>query len=122
LQLIDVPQASELAAYAVWDPAVKENGIARLALVNTAIRNETLSTGSSDEVITVDVSEFVDRRRPAVRVKRMTGPGADSKDSDAVIWAGQAFTNGTATGPEEVEKPNGGRVTVRGSEGVLVFF
>ena len=52
----------------------------------------------------------------------MTAPGADSKDSDTATWAGQAFTNGTASGREEIEGLQNGCVTVRGSEAVLVFF
>lgn len=53
----------------------------------------------------------------------MTSPGVDSKDSDLATWAGQAFTNGTASGNEVLESPFEGReVTVQGSEAVLVFF
>ncbi|KAF8509442.1 hypothetical protein JB92DRAFT_514731 [Gautieria morchelliformis] len=130
LQLIDVPQAPALAAYAVWDPAARPTGLARLALVNTAIRNATAGAGAgagagapdAEGAVTVDLRALVSKQRPQARVKRMTAPGADSKDSDAATWAGQAFTNGTAGGEEEIEGLHGGRVTVRGSEAVLVLF
>ncbi|KAF8588092.1 glycoside hydrolase family 79 protein [Ramaria rubella] len=123
LQLVDVPQAGGLAAYAVWDPAVRSTGLARLALINTAIRNETSSVAQSDaEAVTVDLSEFIDHSRSSVQVKRMTAPGTDSKDSDTATWAGQAFSNGTASGREQIEGLHNGQVTVGGSEAVLVFF
>ena len=123
LQLVDTPQATALAAYAVWDPAVRHTGLARLVLINTAIRNQTITDSAApDEAVTVDLSEFIGRERPSVRVKRMTAPGADSKASDAATWAGQAFTNGTASGREDIEQLQHGRVTVQGSEAVLVLF
>ena len=45
---------------------------------------------------------------------------ADTKTG--ITWAGQSFTNGTASGTEVVEALQDGKVTVKGSEGVLVFF
>ncbi|KIJ37551.1 glycoside hydrolase family 79 protein, partial [Sphaerobolus stellatus SS14] len=122
LQLINVPEVQSLAAYAIWDPAARPSGIARLALINTAIRNVTMAASSADETVTVDLTSFIDPKRPAPSVKRMTSPGADSKDTDQATWAGQAFTNGTASGVEKIEKLNRGKVVIRGSEAVLVFF
>lgn len=56
-------------------------------------------------------------------VKRLTASGLDSKDSDSATWAGQAFTNGTASGTEVLETlSEGNKVVVRGSEAVLVIF
>lgn len=57
-----------------------------------------------------------------VKVKRMTAPGLDSKDSETATWAGQGFANGTASGEEIVEGLESGRITLKGSEAVLVFF
>lgn len=90
-----------------------------MVFINTAIRNQTDT--SEDETITVDLSSFMESSRSA-QVKRMTSPGADSKNSDTATWAGQAFTNGTASGPEMIERIDHGKVTVRGSEAVLVTF
>ena len=58
----------------------------------------------------------------AAKVKRMTSVGLDSTDSSAATWAGQSFENGTPSGTEVVEPLEGGKVTVQGSEGVLVIF
>jgi len=123
LQLIDVPEAESVAAYAVWDPAARKSGVARLALINTAIRNVTMSQSDIEkETVTFDLTPFIDPKRPIPKVKRMTALGADSKDVDSVTWAGQAFTNGTASGKEVIERLERGTITVKGSEGVLVFF
>ncbi|KIP07665.1 glycoside hydrolase family 79 protein [Phlebiopsis gigantea 11061_1 CR5-6] len=109
-----------LAAYAVWDPAARavDHGPARLALLNLAIRN--MSSSATEGQVSVDLSAWV--RKSGAKVKRMTALGLDSKDSDTVTWAGQSFTNGTASGTETVETLKNGTVTVNGSEGVLVFF
>ena len=74
------------------------------------------------ETVTFDLTPFIDPKRPIPKVKRMTALGADSKDVDSVTWAGQAFTNGTASGKEVIESLDHGKITVKGSEGVLVFF
>ncbi|ETW83108.1 major facilitator superfamily [Heterobasidion irregulare TC 32-1] len=54
----------------------------------------------------------------------MTAPGMDSKDSSKVVWAGQSYANGVSEGDEVVEvlSSSDTRVTVGGSEGVIVFF
>ena len=120
--MVNVPEKESVAAYAIWDPAVRKTGIARLAVINTAIRNVTMDATTVDETVTMDLTPFIDSKRPSPKVKRMTAPGADSKDVDSVTWAGQAFTNGTASGHEVIEKLYHGKVIVKGSECVLVFF
>ena len=79
--------------------------------------------------VSVDVSRWT--RVPSntnggigqTRVKRMTAPGLDSKDSGAATWAGQSYENGTASGTEVIEAlSQNGTVIVKRSEGVLVFF
>jgi hypothetical protein len=55
------------------------------------------------------------------RLKRMTAPGLDEKNTDLVTWARQAYTNGTASGKLEVERISDDSVWVRDSEAVLVF-
>lgn len=121
LSLIDIPDEPQLAAYAIWDPVKRSDGIARLALLNLNTRNTTTSAEQAEELaVTVDVSRLTGRG--AVTVKRMSSPGLDSKDVDEILWAGQSFTNGTATGTATVEKVNGNKITIAGSEGVLVFF
>lgn len=142
LQLINVPEAPGVAVYAIWDDAVRQDGIARLAIINTAIRNTT-TPAQDDGSVTFDLSRFIPknsgRRSREVQnsatdsnssshststvVKRLTAPGLDSTDSDTATWAGQAFTNGTASGKEVLEALDEGRkVVIRGSEAVLVIF
>ncbi|KAI0091215.1 glycoside hydrolase superfamily [Irpex rosettiformis] len=113
---------SNLAAYAVWDPAARsiKEGPARLVLLNLAVRNSSSSTDAGQ--VTVDLRQWT-KNVGSVRVKRMTSAGLDSKDSRLTTWAGQSFENGTATGSEIIERlESSGSVTVKGSEGVLVFF
>ncbi|KAI0667963.1 hypothetical protein C8Q78DRAFT_1051225 [Trametes maxima] len=120
--LIDVPGHDDVAVYAIWDPAIRSSGIARLAVLNLAVRNEsTPSENAADTAVTLDLSRYLQKGKAAT-VKRMTAPGLDSKDSSRVTWAGQSYANGTAEGAEVVEKLTNGTVTVGGSEGVLVFF
>lgn len=85
------------------------------------------AAGNVSVSVDVDVAAWLRQGKGGgggeVRVKRMTAPGLDSKDSSAATWAGQSFEDGTASGEEVVEGLEDGRtVTVRGSEAVLVFF
>ncbi|KAH8112653.1 hypothetical protein DFH11DRAFT_1784002 [Phellopilus nigrolimitatus] len=122
LSLVDVPAYPQLAAYAIWDPPARADGVARLALLNLAARN--MSTSAADaarDAVTVNLTPYL-REGQAARVKRMTSPGLDSKDVSRVLWAGQSYENGTASGEETVESLVDGKVTLQGSEGILVFF
>ena len=119
--LPSTPGLPNLAAYAIWDPAIRavHDGPARLALLNLAVRN--VSTAQDAGEVQVDVGAWL-RGGSQARVKRMTAPGLDSKDSDTATWAGQSYTNGTASGVAVVESVVGGKISVKGSEAVLVFF
>ncbi|EJD07106.1 uncharacterized protein FOMMEDRAFT_77371 [Fomitiporia mediterranea MF3/22] len=125
LSLIDVPSHPQLAAYAIWDPSARKDNIARFVLLNLSVRNESTSAADAalDEVV-VDLSSYVrgGKGKSGAKVKRMTSPGLDSKDVSRVLWAGQSYENGTASGEEVIENLEDGKVTVQGSEGVLVFF
>ena len=70
----------------------------------------------------MDVASIAGDATQGIKVKRMTAPGMDSKDVDIVTWAGQAYTNGTASGEEVLEDVTDGMVVVNGVEGVIVFF
>lgn len=86
-----------------------------------AIRNETTSDADAEELaVSVDLSPYI--RGAEAKVKRLTSPGLDSKNSSAALWAGQSYANGIASGIETVEKLKNGLVRVAGSEGILVFF
>lgn len=125
LSLIDIPTLPQLAAYAIWDPTARTDGVARLALLNLAVRNTTSSAVDAEAMaVTVDLSRYVRSGAGSVlaQVKRMTSLGLDSNDPTASTWAGQSYENGTASGTEHVEVLQNGKVTVQGSEGVLVFF
>lgn len=80
------------------------------------------STVGSDSDVVVDLSPYLRKGRREAKVKRMTAPSLDSKDASRVLWAGQSYENGTASGGEVIEGLDNGTVTVQGSEGVLVFF
>lgn len=127
LSLIDIPDQPQLAAYAIWDPAVRSGGLARLALLNLGVRNVTTSAEDAAALAaTVDISPYLRSAKGSSRgratLKRMTSPGLDTKDVSKVLWAGQSYENGTASGWEDIEDVTNGTVTIQGSEGVLVFF
>ena len=125
LSLIDIPDQPQLAAYAIWDPAARRDGIARLALLNLAVRNVSTSVADAAALAaTVDISPYVrnTKGKGIASLKRMTSPGLDSKDVGSVLWAGQSYENGTASGSEMIEKVTNGTVTIQGSEGILIFF
>ncbi|KDQ57014.1 glycoside hydrolase family 79 protein [Jaapia argillacea MUCL 33604] len=113
ISLIPTPSNPQLAVYAIWDNSI----LSRMAILNLSTRNVTSSQDAGEVV--VDLSEYVSGS--GATVKRMTAPGLDSKDSSLVTWAGQSYENGTASGMEVIETLQGGSVTVKGSEGVLVF-
>lgn len=122
--LPSLPAYPQLAAYVIWDAAVHTSGPARLALLNLAVRNVSSAVAEQEAVaVTVDLSDWLRMAGAGsdIKVKRMTAPGLDSKDSGIVTWAGQSYENGTASGIEVIEGLSGGKVTVQGSEAVLVF-
>ncbi|CAE6425869.1 unnamed protein product [Rhizoctonia solani] len=112
---------STLAVYAIWDPSVRTDGIARMVILNMSLRREGVA---ADEAlaVTVDVSKYLRGGRTSAKVKRMRSPGVESKDSDRVTWAGQSYSAGVPVGNEVVEQLSSGKVNVRGSEGVLITF
>lgn len=123
--LPSLPSHPQLAAYAIWDPAARSSGPARLALLNLAVRNVTATAAEQEAAaVTVDLSHLVEGigKGSSAKVKRMTAPGLDSKDSSTATWAGQSYANGVASGKEVIEGLQRGLVTLQGSEGVLVFF
>ncbi|KAF8760713.1 Glycosyl hydrolase family 79 C-terminal beta domain [Rhizoctonia solani] len=99
---------STLAVYAIWDPSSRTDGIARIVILNMSLRRQNVA---ADEAltVTVDVSKYLRRGSPAAKVKRMTSPGVESKDSDRVTWAGQSYSAGVPVGAEVVERLNAGR-------------
>ena len=93
-------------------------------MLNLSVRNVSTSEGDAkrNEAV-LDLSPYLrDGNGGNAVVKRMTSPGLDSKDVSRVLWAGQSYVDGTASGKEVVEELDDGKVTVRASEGVLVFF
>jgi len=91
-------------------------------LLNLATRNVTSTTQERNATaVTLDLTPYV-RQGKAATVKRMTALGLDSTDSRTATWAGQSYENGTASGAENIELLQQSRVTVQGSEGVLVSF
>ena len=125
LSLIPIESHPQLAVYAIWDPTTRKNNIARMVLLNLSVRNvSTPAEEAAANEALFDLSPYLRKtkgRKHAI-VKRMTSPGLDSKDVSRVTWAGQSYEDGTASGQEVVERLEDGRVRVRASEGVLVFF
>ncbi|KAI0784579.1 glycoside hydrolase superfamily [Abortiporus biennis] len=120
--LPSISSQPQFAAYAIWDKTLRSSGPAKLAILNLATRNVTSTQTEKDNVaIEVDLSEYIQKGRMG-RVKRMTALGLDSTDSASATWAGQSFENGVASGAENVENLVDGKVTIQGSEAVLVFF
>lgn len=111
---------STLAVYAIWDPSARSGGVARMVILNMALRREGVAADEA-ETVTVDVGKYV-RRGNSAKVKRMSSPGVESKDSARVTWAGQSYSAGVPAGSEVVEQLNASKVSVRGSEGVLITF
>ncbi|KZT29970.1 glycoside hydrolase family 79 protein [Neolentinus lepideus HHB14362 ss-1] len=117
ISLIPTPSHPQLAVYAIWD----QSSLSRIAVLNLAIRNVTASDEEKEAaVVYINLSDYIEEGSTA-KVKRMSAPGLDSKDSSAVTWAGQSYENGTASGVEVVETLEDGILSVQGSEGVLVF-
>jgi len=108
-------------AYAVYENNLRQPK--KLALINWAPYNTTVPNDTK-KAVTLDIRQWVEKRGrgyKTVTAKRLTAPGIDTKDSDLVTWAGQAFTNGTAVGREKIERIEDGVVNLRGSEALLVF-
>lgn len=91
-------------------------------MLNLAPRMVGESSSSEGDVV-VDVSSLVlGGSKRGVRVKRMTASGIDVTKTSKVTWAGQSYSNGSPSGRLVTESLQpGGFVTVRASEGVIVF-
>jgi hypothetical protein len=123
IALIDVPSQPQLAVYAIWDDAISHSGPARLAALNLSPRNETTPADEAAQAeVILDISEYVKGgAKNNAAIKRMQAPGLSSKNSTAVTWAGQSYADGKPAGNEMNEKLQSGKITIPGSEGVLVF-
>jgi hypothetical protein len=91
-----------------------------MVVLNMALRREGVAADES-ETVSVDVSKWV-KKGTGAKVKRMSAPGVESKDVGRITWAGQSYTDGVPVGDLIVEGLNSGKVSVKGSEGVLIFF
>lgn len=127
ISLIPTPAFPQLAVYAVWDPIARpsRDGPARITILNLNTRNVTATPQEVDQSsVTLDLSSYARKgfgaRKPSV--KRMTSPGLDSTDATTATWAGQSYESGQASGKLVTESLQGGKVTVKGSEGAIVFF
>lgn len=110
------------SAYAISESGKggRRSEVKRLALINMQFVNSTIPDDGSGKSVEIDINDWLPKG-DSVKVKRMSAPGIDVQDADLVTWAGQAWTNGTAKGDEQIENVEGGVVHVKGSEGVLVF-
>ena len=128
--LPSLPTHPQVAAYAGWDSSVRSAKPSRLALLNLAVRNISSTPAEQKAAaVTLDISQWVGKHTGSadassrnIKVKRMTAPGLDSKNSSTATWAGQSYENGTARGEEVVEELEGTTITLQGSETALLFF
>ncbi|KAF7424660.1 hypothetical protein PC9H_009970 [Pleurotus ostreatus] len=109
--------AGQLVAYGFWDESLPSTtkSPAKLALINMQIFNHTQTEQRPST--TFDISAFA---RGPVMVRRLQAPGADIKDANVTVWAGQTFESGLAKGSLREERINGGKIVVPASEAVLV--
>jgi hypothetical protein len=118
-QIVHLPppanvSADHFAAYAVYE----NKQLAKLALINLSVFNKTNTIKDKDAPgVRVQIGN---KGGKASWLKRMTAPGLDEKNADLVTWAGQAYTNGSATGKLTLEKVVDNTVWVRDSEAVLI--
>ncbi|KAG8678542.1 hypothetical protein FRC08_017684, partial [Ceratobasidium sp. 394] len=118
--LRDASFPPSLAVYAIWDPSARKQGVARMVILNMALRREGVAADEA-KTVTIDVSKWAQVGK-AAKVKRMSAPGVESKDVGRVTWAGQSYTSGVTVGKLAIEGLDAGRVSVKGSEGVLITF
>ncbi|CAE6450043.1 unnamed protein product, partial [Rhizoctonia solani] len=104
--------AHQFAAYGIYE----YKKLTKLALINFSIFNKTNASGDAPG-IRVYIGGSGSR---ASRLKRMTAPGLDEKNTDLVTWAGQTYTNGSADGRLKLEPVINNTVWVRDSEAVLI--
>ncbi|KAK5128100.1 hypothetical protein LTR08_004205 [Meristemomyces frigidus] len=122
IQALEAPEGVDgdsFAAYAFYD----NDTLSKIALLNL---QPYYANSTSDYSASIDISAHMHYRwhgEPQAWVKRLTAPYVNSSNAADVKWAGQTFSNGTASGSVEVENVGrNGVVELRGSEAVLVFF
>jgi hypothetical protein len=115
--------SGQLVAYGFWDTSDKStHGFpTKLALLNLEIYNQTQAGTIARPSSTFDISGLLSHPNQPVRVRKLQAPGADVKDANVTIWAGQTFEDGYAHGKLVEEEVNDGKVTVQASEAALVF-
>ena len=107
------------SAYAFYG---EKDKLRRLALINM---KPYLDSDSEDHSAQLDVSELVPdcAKGKEAWLKRLTAPHVNELDTARVTWAGQSFPQAEPQGEVHIERvPSNGKVAVRGSEAVLVFF
>jgi hypothetical protein len=124
-QLGDTSQG-QLVAYGFWDTQ-RPSGSSyptKLALINMEIYNVTQAAqGVARPNATFDFSAYLDRKatQKPIKIRRLTAPGADVKEANITLWAGQEFSTGKPKGKIVEEIIRGGKVDVPASEAVLLF-
>lgn len=116
--------AGEIAVYGFWDESTQapfgQKYPKKLAILNLQIYN---STSTIPRPVTVfDISAYVPNPNSAIRVRRLTAPGADWTDTFRATWAGQTFATGDPRERQIEERLFGTHVVVAASEAVLVIF
>lgn len=115
--------SGQLASYGLWDLDGELNSElpSKLALLNLQIYNTTQAETDIRFNATFDISAYVRDPRQQVRIRRLQAPGADVKEGNQTLWAGQSYATGLATGDIREEVVEGPLINVQASEAALVF-
>jgi hypothetical protein len=105
---------NRFSAYATY-----EGGrLSKLVLLNL---NPYYAGSTNDFSLQIKITQSTGQTQPYV--KRLTAPFTNEKDAAKVLWAGQSFKQGDASGNVNIERlPADGIVRLRGSEAVLISF
>lgn len=107
--------AERFAGYAAY----RDDKLTKLIFLNM---NPYYVDSADDSSIRLDISSFPRKNPFKTHYKRLTAPSVDEKEADHVLWAGQHFKNGSASGPVEIESLHWREpIEIRGSEAVLVY-
>lgn len=115
--------SGQLVSYGFWDLSGPLNSEypSKLALLNLQIYNTTQAGTDIRPNATFDISAYVKDLKQQVRIRRLQASGADVKEGDDTLWAGQKYGTGLATGGIREELVEGPLVHVQASEAALVF-
>jgi hypothetical protein len=120
VRALDAPSGIGSESFASYVFYVDDH-ISKLALVNM---RPYYPNSTTDFGVELDLSSITRATNSScVRAKRLTAPFVNTGNSSQSTWAGQSFPMGESVGDLDVETVGSdAKVSVRGSEALLVFF